>query len=106
MMKRHHDLVLKLTSQNRYKNGSADGPIIGKCPYPYHPPLSLFLKLTSDSLSPGPWPGSVNHFLETLKQPRYEDFVYKHRSRNRFRYSGDGLAPNEAKGLPLGSYVK
>ncbi|KAF5010123.1 hypothetical protein FDECE_3709 [Fusarium decemcellulare] len=64
-----------------YKNGTVDGTVIG------------------------PWPGSVNHFLQILKQPRFEDFEYKYRSRNRFRYFGDGRAENEAKGQPLGAYI-
>ncbi|KAH7072085.1 hypothetical protein BKA63DRAFT_605008 [Paraphoma chrysanthemicola] len=53
----------------------------------------------------GPWPGSVNHFLEVLRTPRYEDFAYKYAVRNRFRYFGDGRAPLEAKGGHLGWYV-
>ncbi|EEU36632.1 uncharacterized protein NECHADRAFT_86543 [Fusarium vanettenii 77-13-4] len=64
-----------------YKNGTVDGPVIG------------------------PWPGSVNHFLEALKHPRFEDFEYTYNSRNRFRYFGDGRAACEAKGLPLGAYI-
>ncbi|KAH7084374.1 hypothetical protein FB567DRAFT_498334 [Paraphoma chrysanthemicola] len=53
----------------------------------------------------GPWPGSVNHFLEVLRTPRYEDFEYKYAVRNRFRHFGDGRAPLEAKGGNLGWYV-
>lgn len=65
-----------------YKNGTVDGPVTG------------------------PWPGSVNHFLEIMKQPRYEDFVFKYKLRNRFRYFGDGRSTKEAKGLPLGWYMQ
>ncbi|OIW22564.1 FAD/NAD(P)-binding domain-containing protein [Coniochaeta ligniaria NRRL 30616] len=65
-----------------YKNGTADGKVIG------------------------PWPGSVNHFLEVMKQPLYEDFRYKYKTRNRFRFFGDGRAPAEAKGEPLGWYMQ
>lgn len=65
-----------------YKNGSADGPVIGT------------------------WPGSVNHFLEIMREPRYEDFEFKYRSRNRFTYFGDGRAPVEARGEPLGWYMQ
>ncbi|KAH7350133.1 hypothetical protein B0T11DRAFT_290621 [Plectosphaerella cucumerina] len=64
-----------------YKNGTTKGSIIG------------------------PWPGSVNHFLQSLKEPRFEDFSYKYNSRNRFRFLGNGLAENEIKGLPLGAYI-
>ncbi|KAI5857328.1 FAD/NAD(P)-binding domain-containing protein [Durotheca rogersii] len=65
-----------------YKNGMVDGPVIG------------------------PWPGSVNHFLEIIKHPRYEDFIFKYKSRNRFTYFGDGRSTKEAKGLPLGWYIQ
>lgn len=65
-----------------YKNGTTDGPVIG------------------------PWPGSVNHFLEIMQEPRYEDFVFKYTSRNRFRYFGDGRSPKEAKGEHLGWYMQ
>ena len=44
--------------------------------------------------------------MEIMKQPRYEDFDYKFRTRNRFRYFGDGRAPVEAKGEPLGWYMQ
>ena len=53
----------------------------------------------------GPWPGSVHHFLEIVKQPRFEDFQYKHKSRNRFKYFGDGRSTFEEKGISLGSHV-
>lgn len=65
-----------------YKNGTADGKVIG------------------------PWPGSVNHFMEIMRRPRYEDFDYKFRTRNRFRYFGDGRAPVEARGEHLGWYMQ
>ncbi|KAK7427365.1 hypothetical protein QQZ08_006134 [Neonectria magnoliae] len=64
-----------------YKTGTVDGPIIG------------------------PWPGSVNHFMEIIKEPRYEDYVFQAKGRNRFTYFGDGRAPVEAKGEPLGWYM-
>ncbi|KAI8653186.1 hypothetical protein NCS55_01303000 [Fusarium keratoplasticum] len=41
-----------------YKNGTVDGPVIG------------------------PWSGSVNHFLEVLRHPRFEDFKYTYDPRN------------------------
>ncbi|KAF5010117.1 hypothetical protein FDECE_3703 [Fusarium decemcellulare] len=65
-----------------YKTGTVNGPVIG------------------------PWPGSVNHFMEIIRQPRYEDYTIKSRSRNRFTYFGDGRAPVEAKGEPLGWYMQ
>ena len=64
-----------------YKTGTVDGPVIG------------------------PWPGSVNHFMEIIRQPRYEDFIVKSKDRNRFKYFGDGRAPVEAKGEQLGWYM-
>jgi len=41
-----------------------------------------------------------------MKQPLYEDFKYKYKTRNRFRFFGDGRAPVEAKGEPLGWYMQ
>lgn len=65
-----------------YKGGTVDGPVIG------------------------PWPGSVNHFMEVIKEPRYEDYAFTRAGPNRFTYFGDGRAPVEAKGEPLGWYMK
>ncbi|KIW13026.1 hypothetical protein PV08_08213 [Exophiala spinifera] len=65
-----------------YKNGTTDGKVIG------------------------PWPGSVNHFMEIMKRPRFEDFKYTYRTRNRFRYFGDGRSPVEARGEHLGWYMQ
>ncbi|KAH8810611.1 hypothetical protein F5884DRAFT_875183 [Xylogone sp. PMI_703] len=64
-----------------YKNGTTDGKVIG------------------------PWPGSVNHFIEIMRSPRYEDWIVKSKAKNRFRYFGDGRSPVEANGLPLGWYM-
>ncbi|OAA54251.1 Flavin monooxygenase-like protein [Niveomyces insectorum RCEF 264] len=65
-----------------YKGGTADGPVVG------------------------PWPGSVNHFMEIIKEPRYEDYAFTYPGRNRFTYFGDGRSPKEAKGEPLGWYMQ
>lgn len=65
-----------------YKSGTLDGPVIG------------------------PWPGSVNHFMEIIKEPRFEDFDFKFAGPNRFTYFGDGRAPKEAKCEPLGWYMQ
>ncbi|KJR80508.1 cyclohexanone monooxygenase [Sporothrix schenckii 1099-18] len=65
-----------------YKSGTRDGPVVG------------------------PWPGSVNHFMEIIKEPRFEDFTFKFAGPNRFTYFGDGRSPKEAKGEPLGWYMK
>ncbi|KIX92006.1 uncharacterized protein Z520_12277 [Fonsecaea multimorphosa CBS 102226] len=65
-----------------YKNGKADGKVIG------------------------PWPGSVTHFLEALATPRFEDFHYEYKIGNRFQYLGNGQSSADAKGLNLAWYVK
>ncbi|KAL6231959.1 hypothetical protein BDW75DRAFT_247542 [Aspergillus navahoensis] len=41
------------------------------------------------------WPGSTLHYMETLAQPRYEDFDIKYASRNRFAYLGNGFSQLE-----------
>ncbi len=65
-----------------YKNGTTDGPVVG------------------------PWPGSVNHFMEIIREPRFEDYAITYETPNRFTYFGDGRAPKEAKGEPLGWYMQ
>ncbi|CAK7236354.1 hypothetical protein SBRCBS47491_009609 [Sporothrix bragantina] len=65
-----------------YKSGTLDGPVIG------------------------PWPGSVNHFMEIIKEPRFEDYTFTYAGPNRFTYFGDGRAPKEAKGEHLGWYMQ
>lgn len=51
------------------------------------------------------WPGSCLHFLQTLDEPRWEDFDYepleedrKKGVKNRFYYLGNGWTENERKG--------
>ncbi|KAK0637353.1 retinal pigment epithelial membrane protein-domain-containing protein [Bombardia bombarda] len=40
----------------------------------------------------GPWPGSVNHFLESVRNPRLQDFEFEYVTpTNRFAYLGRGL---------------
>ncbi|KAJ5560611.1 hypothetical protein N7513_003010 [Penicillium frequentans] len=59
-----------------YKQGTADGKIVAV------------------------YCGSTYHFLEALKEPRWEDyhFTYGPRSQNRFHYLGNGLTVGEAMG--------
>lgn len=66
----------------RYKGGTANGRIVG------------------------PWPGSVNHFLESLQEPRLQDFEFTYDSPNRFAYLGSGLSQRERRKEPLGWYIR
>uniref|UniRef100_A0A0B7K767 FAD/NAD(P)-binding domain-containing protein n=1 Tax=Bionectria ochroleuca TaxID=29856 RepID=A0A0B7K767_BIOOC len=40
------------------------------------------------------WPGSVLHFLEALREPRFEDYEFQY-SGNRFAWLGNGLSQTE-----------
>ncbi|KAK0646766.1 flavin-binding monooxygenase [Cercophora newfieldiana] len=54
----------------------------------------------------GPWFGSVNHFLESVKSPRYQDFEFEYLEKNRFAYLGNGLSVRDVKKEELGWYIR
>lgn len=62
---------------SRYKNGTVDGPVTG------------------------PWVGTTWHFNEALQNPRWEDYDFKYRSRNRFAYLGIGRTRGELHGKDM-----
>ena len=70
---------LKADSLSRYKNGTADGPVTG------------------------PWCGTTWHFNEALRNPRWEDYNFTYRSRNRFAYMGIGRTRGELRGDDMAS---
>ncbi|KAJ9615416.1 hypothetical protein H2200_001491 [Cladophialophora chaetospira] len=54
----------------------------------------------------GPWPGSTLHYLETIRQPRYDDWNIEYNG-NRFAWLGNGQS--QAEVLPaadLGWYIR
>ncbi|OCK83368.1 FAD/NAD(P)-binding domain-containing protein [Lepidopterella palustris CBS 459.81] len=53
------------------------------------------------------WPGSTLHYLEALKEPRWEDWDFKYQSNNRFEYLGNGHSSAEAReGGDLSYYIR
>lgn len=38
------------------------------------------------------WPGSLLHLMETLRAPRWEDFEFESKDRNRLRWLGNGFS--------------
>ncbi|KAK3367748.1 flavin-binding monooxygenase [Podospora didyma] len=54
----------------------------------------------------GPWPGSVNHFLESVKNPRFQDFEFVYATPNRFSYLGNGLCLRDITKEELGWYIR
>ncbi|RFU27187.1 hypothetical protein B7463_g9146, partial [Scytalidium lignicola] len=83
----HKDAVMELLTfsgncNSWYKGGTSNGRIIG------------------------PWPGSVNHFLETIKEPRLQDFDFTYDNANRFAYLGSGLSFRDIKKESLGWYIR
>ncbi|KAJ5781044.1 hypothetical protein N7457_006204 [Penicillium paradoxum] len=61
---------------------------------------------TSDGKIVGVWPGSLNHFMECLKEPRLQDFEFSYRTPNRFAFVGKGLSLREKRKEPLGWYIR
>ncbi len=65
-----------------YKRGTIDGPVVAI------------------------YGGTVFHFIECLKNPRWEDYLFERTpltSRNRFAYLGNGFTPTEARGGSVGA---
>lgn len=61
---------------------------------------------TSNGRIVGPWPGSVNHFLESVKNPRLQDFEFEYFSNNRFAFLGNGLTLRDIKKEDLAWYIR
>ncbi|KAB5511525.1 flavin-binding monooxygenase [Coniochaeta sp. 2T2.1] len=61
---------------------------------------------TSNGRIVGPWPGSVNHFLESVRNPRLQDFEFEYECPNRFAYLGKGLTLRDIKKEELGWYIR
>ncbi|KAF2500039.1 FAD/NAD(P)-binding domain-containing protein [Lophium mytilinum] len=53
------------------------------------------------------WPGSTLHYLEALKEPRWEDWNFEYESKNRFEYLGNGHSSAEVReGGDLSYYIR
>lgn len=65
----------------RYKNGRADGPVIG------------------------PWIGSTWHYQEALMNPRFEDYHIRYLGHNRFAYLGHGRTKGEMEGADMTAII-
>jgi len=81
----HRETFLQRTAWSQpcrswFKNGTTDGPIMM-------------------------YPGSRLHFIEMLREPRYEDYDYVLETNNRFSYMGNGLALREFDGSDLSHYM-
>ncbi|KAK2811062.1 hypothetical protein FQN50_002397 [Emmonsiellopsis sp. PD_5] len=61
---------------------------------------------TSNGRITGPWPGSLNHFLESVRQPRLQDFEFSYEEANRFAYLGRGLSLKDIKKESLAWYIR
>lgn len=67
--------------------------------------ISLTLCLTAPAGGPvvGLWPGSVLMAIETLDNPRWEDWTYTTNSGNRFGWCGNGWSQTELAGGDTGA---
>ncbi|KAF2669324.1 FAD/NAD(P)-binding domain-containing protein [Microthyrium microscopicum] len=54
------------------------------------------------------WPGATIHFLKSIKRPRYEDYNYRYRYKNRFAFLGNGDVKGTSSGdvQMLSPYVR
>ncbi|KZO91462.1 FAD/NAD(P)-binding domain-containing protein [Calocera viscosa TUFC12733] len=64
-----------------YKQGKPDGPVTGT------------------------WPGSTLHFLDVIREPRWEDYEWEYLNTTRFSYFGDGLSETEHAGRHRSQYL-
>lgn len=57
---------------------------------------------------PTTWPGSTLHYLEAIREPRFDDWAFKYsKGRNRFAWLGSGLSQAEwDPTADLGYYVR
>ncbi|EFW15400.1 cyclohexanone 1,2-monooxygenase [Coccidioides posadasii str. Silveira] len=83
----HKDAVMELLTfsgncNSWYKGGTSNGRIVG------------------------PWAGSLNHFLESIRDPRLQDFEFTYESANRFAYLGRGLSLKDIKKEDLAWYIR
>ncbi|KAJ5210155.1 hypothetical protein N7491_009963 [Penicillium cf. griseofulvum] len=76
------NLTFSGTCNSWYKGGTSNGKIIGV------------------------WPGSLNHFMECLKEPRLQDFEFTYHTANRFAFAGKGLSLLEKQNGQLGWYIR
>lgn len=54
----------------------------------------------------GAWAGSVNHFLDSVRNPRLQDFKFTYLTANRFAYLGKGLSIRDITKDELGWYIR
>ncbi|PGG97445.1 hypothetical protein AJ79_09206 [Helicocarpus griseus UAMH5409] len=83
----HKDAVMELLTfsgncNSWYKGGTSTGRIVG------------------------PWAGSLNHFLESIREPRLQDFEFTYENANRFAYLGKGLSLRDVKKESLAWYIR
>ncbi|PVH95804.1 FAD/NAD(P)-binding domain-containing protein [Periconia macrospinosa] len=54
------------------------------------------------------WPGATIHFLKSIKDPRFEDYEFKYRYKNRFAFLGNGDVKATASGdvAGLSPYIR
>ncbi|KAI9657321.1 MAG: hypothetical protein M1821_003001 [Bathelium mastoideum] len=83
--RQHADLFLKRTAwtsscRSWFKNGKADGQT----------PI---------------YPGSRLHFMEMMRQPRYEDFDIEYWDENQFAFMGNGFEIREFDGRDITNYL-
>ncbi|KAE8383907.1 hypothetical protein BDV26DRAFT_299342 [Aspergillus bertholletiae] len=63
---------------------------------------SWYKQGTTDGRNIGLYCGSCFHFVEALRDPRWEDYDFEYLGSNRFEYLGNGLTVREQRGGDIG----
>lgn len=64
---------------------------------------SWYKRGTVDGKVVAVYSGTSFHYTEALRNPRWEDWEFKHmRQNNRFSYLGNGITKKEARGATVG----
>lgn len=72
-----------------------------------HSCRSWYKNNTTDGRVTAVWPGSTLHFLETIKEPRWEDYNYAYQNKFcRFSYLGNGTTQDELDGAERAKHIR
>jgi hypothetical protein len=66
------------------------------------PCSSWYKQGTTDGRITAIYGGSSYHFIEALKEPRWEDYRFEYVRPNRFAYLGNGMTRREVTGKAIG----
>jgi hypothetical protein len=72
-----------------------------------HSCRSWYKNNTTDGRVTAVWPGSTLHYMESIKNPRWEDYDYTYKDQGcRFSYIGNGTTQEELDGVQRARYLR